>query len=61
VVHRLAGAADASARAGHHFNQVVMALARPHLLGNHARIPQSVNDGQLQFRAIDRDGGFAQA
>ena len=59
--NRLSGASHATAGARHHFDQVVLALARPHLFGDDTSIAQSVDDGQLEFRAVDIDGGLAQA
>src|SRR5579859_2283518 len=38
----LSSAPNAPTRAGHHFNQVVAALAGPHLLRDYARISQTV-------------------
>ena len=51
----------APSRAGHYFNQIVLALACAHLFRHHARIAQPVDNGQLQLCSVHIDGGLAQS
>src|ERR1035438_3438102 len=59
--HGLPGPAHAAAGAGHHFDQVVVALASPYLFGDDAGIAQSVNNSQFELSAIESNRGLAQA
>ena len=54
----LAAAADATARTGHHLDEMQVLASRPDLIQEAGRIAQAVDHGHAQLHAIDLDLGF---